>query len=242
MHLINNGHQLSVYNRTQSKAQDLIDKGAVFKSPKEIAEESDYLFLMLGYPHDVQDMVLGEESGILKHMKKGAYLIDHTTSTPNLAAKIAEAAEQFGVRSVDAPVSGGDIGARNGCLVVMCGGKEEDVAEAGKIMKHYSQQIEWMGAAGAGQHTKAANQIMISNTLFGVCEALIYGQKMGLNLNLMIKLLNKGGAASAQLEKLAPRMLRRDFEPGFYVEHFVKDLGIALGECERMGIQLPGMI
>lgn len=119
-------------------------------------------------------------------MKKGAYLIDHTTSTPNLAAKIAEAAEQFGVKSVDAPVSGGDIGARNGCLVVMCGGREEDVAEAGKIMKHYSQQIEWMGAAGAGQHTKAANQIMISNTLFGVCEALIYGQKMGLNLNIMI--------------------------------------------------------
>jgi len=102
----------------------------VFKSPKEIAEESDFLFLMLGYPHDVQDMVLGEESGILKHMKKGAYLIDHTTSTPNLAAKIAEAAEQFEVKSVDAPVSGGDIGARNGCLVVMCGGREEDVAEA----------------------------------------------------------------------------------------------------------------
>lgn len=213
----------------------------MFKSPKEIAAESDYLFLMLGYPHDVEDMVIGAENGILSHMKKGAYLIDHTTSTPNLAVRIAEAAEKQGVHSVDAPVSGGDIGAKNGCLVVMCGGSEQDVAESGKLMKHYSQQIEWMGAAGAGQHTKAANQIMISNTLFGVCEALVYGQKSGLNLDQMIKLLNKGAAGSMQLEKLAPRMLKRDFEPGFYVEHFVKDLGIALGECERMGLSLPGM-
>ena len=123
----------------------------------------------------------------------------------------------------------------------MCGGKESDVDAIRPLLSHYSQSIEWMGEAGSGQHTKAANQIMISNTLFGVCEALIYGQKAGLNLDQMIKLLNKGAAGSSQLEKLAPRILRRDFEPGFYVEHFVKDLGIALSECKKMGIQLPGM-
>ena len=130
---------------------------------------------MLGYPHDVEDMLLHPENGILQFMKHGAYLIDHTTSTPDLAQRIAEKAETYGVMSVDAPVSGGDIGARNGCLVSMCGGKKSHVDAIRPLLAHYSQSIEWMGEAGSGQHTKAANQIMISNTLFGVCEALIYG-------------------------------------------------------------------
>lgn len=199
------------------------------------------MFLMLGYPHDVENMMLHPETGILKHMKKGAYVIDHTTSSPDIAMKIAAEAAKLGVNSVDAPVSGGDVGAKNGCLVIMCGGEEAHVNDVRPFMSLYGQQIEWMGSAGAGQHTKAANQIMIANTLFGVCESLIYGHKAGLNLDQMIKLLNKGAAGSAQLEKLAPRMLKRDFDPGFYVEHFFKDLGIALSECERMGLTLPGM-
>lgn len=132
-------------------------EGAEFKTPKEIAEEADFLFLMLGYPHDVENMMLHPETGILKHMKKGAYLIDHTTSSPNLAVKIAEEAAKIGVKSVDAPVSGGDVGARNGCLVIMCGGEETHVDECRPLFAHFGQQIEWMGNAGAGQHTKAAN-------------------------------------------------------------------------------------
>lgn len=174
-------------------------------------------------------------------MKPGSFLIDHTTSTPELAARIAHHAEKIGVKSVDAPVSGGDIGAKGGCVVTMCGGAADDVDKLRFLLDMYSKEVQHMGPAGSGQHTKMANQIMISNNLFGVCEALIYGHKAGLDLNQMILLLNKGAAGSAQLEKLAPRMLRRDFEPGFYVEHFVKDLGIALQECKRMGIVLPGV-
>lgn len=196
---------------------------------------------MLGYPHDVEQMMLGE-SGILKHMKKGSFIIDHTTSTPSLAVKIAEEALKYGVKSIDAPVSGGDVGAKNGCLVVMCGGEKADLESVQGVMAHYSQQIEWMGGPGAGQHTKAANQIMVGNNLFGVCESLIYGHKAGLNLQQMITLLNKGAAGSASLEKLGPRMLRRDFDPGFYVEHFMKDLNICVSECEAMGLNLPGML
>jgi len=207
----------------------------------EIAKQADYLFIMLGYPHDVEKMVFCPENGLYKHMKKGAYLIDHTTSSPSLNVRMAEEAAKISVKVIDAPVSGGDIGAKNGKLVTMVGGEKDDVDHVRPLLDMYSAQVELMGAAGAGQHAKAANQIMIANNLFGVCEALIYGQKSGLNLDQMVQLLSKGAAGSFQLSGLAPRILARNLEPGFYVEHFVKDLGIALAECKNMGIALPGM-
>eukprot|EP00347_Sterkiella_histriomuscorum_P010210 403377178 len=240
-HLMKSGYNLSIYTRTASKADDLIQNGAQFKEPKELAQTSDVLFLMLGYPHDVEQVVLDEKNGILQHMKEGAVLIDHTTSSPGLALRIYEAAKQRGVKSIDAPVSGGDIGARNGTLVTMVGGDKEVVDQSYDILKTYSAEVQHMGDGGAGQHTKMANQIMIANTMVGTCEALIYGHKAGLDLHQMILLLNKGAAGSFSLDKLAPRMLRRDFEPGFYVEHFIKDLGIALEEARRMKLGLPGL-
>lgn len=197
---------------------------------------------MLGFPSDVETMVFGSgspESGILAHMKSGAYLIDHTTSSPGLAERIAKAAKERGVFSLDAPVSGGDVGAKAGKLVVMIGGEAAAIEQCLPLLNCFSAECKNMGEAGAGQHTKMANQIMIGSTMVGLCEALIYGHKAGLQLDQLIQLLSKGAAGSFSLEKLAPRMLRRDFEPGFYVEHFVKDLGIALDEAKRMGIAMP---
>jgi 3-hydroxyisobutyrate dehydrogenase len=173
-------------------------------------------------------------------MKAGSYLVDHTTSSPSLAIKIAELAKAQGVHSVDAPVSGGDIGARNGALVTMVGGDQESVDGVRPLLDIYSQNVQHMGAPGAGQHTKAANQIMIATTMVGLCESLLYAQKAGLDHMQMINLLSKGAAGSFSLEKLGPRMMKRDFEPGFYVEHFVKDLGICLDESKRMNISVPG--
>jgi len=240
-HLIKAGYKLAVFNRTASKADELVQAGAEYLEPAEIAKKADYLFLMLGYPIDVEKMVLDPEVGILKHMKAGAFLIDHTTSSPDLAERIAVEGNKVGVKSIDAPVSGGDIGAKAGKLVTMVGGETEAVETCRHLMDLYSQQVQLMGGPGAGQHTKCANQIMIATTMVGTCEALIYGHKAGLDLSQMIPLLSKGAAGSFTLEKLGPRMLRRDFEPGFYVEHFVKDLGIALAESKRMGLATPGL-
>ena len=185
-------------------------------------------------------MVLDDETGVLQHMKSGSTLIDHTTSSPSLAEEINTAAEARGVLCVDAPVSGGDIGAKNGKLVTMVGGTEQGVGGVRELLDIYSQEVQHMGPPGAGQHTKAANQIMIATTMVGLCESLLYAQKAGLNHEQMINLLSKGAAGSFSMEKLGPRMLRRDFDPGFYVEHFVKDLGIVLDECRRMKLSVPG--
>lgn len=173
-HLMKQGYALSVFNRTASKADELVSAGATFMQPAEIAKSSDFLFLMLGYPHDVEKMVLDNEVGILQHMRPGSYLVDHTTSSPSLAIKIAELAKSSGIHSVDAPVSGGDIGARNGALVTMVGGAEDAVSGVRPMLDIYSQEVQHMGAAGAGQHTKAANQIMIATTMVGLCESLMY--------------------------------------------------------------------
>jgi len=173
-------------------------------------------------------------------MKEGAHLIDHTTSSPGLAQRIAKSAAEKGVFSIDAPVSGGDVGAKAGKLVVMIGGDSAALERCLPLLNCYSAECKNMGEAGAGQHTKASNQIMIGSTMVGLCEALVYGHKAGLQLDQLIALLSKGAAGSFSLEKLAPRMLKRDFDPGFYVEHFVKDLGIALEESKAMGLQVPG--
>ena len=182
-HMMKHGYQMLVFNRTASKADELVAAGATFMPALEIAKQSDFLFLMLGYPHDVEKMVLQKDEGILHHMKPGSYLIDHTTSSPDLALRIALAAHELKIGSIDAPVSGGDIGAKNGQLVVMAGGTEADIEACKPLMNVYSKEIQHMGPPGAGQHTKAANQIMIASTMIGVCEALIYSHKAGLDIN-----------------------------------------------------------
>ena len=239
-HLLNAGYQLSVFNRTISKADELVKMGAKVETPQEIAKSSDAVFLMLGFPHDVEDMVLGK-NGILKHMQKGSYLIDHTTSSPNLAQEIFKKAEELKINSFDAPVSGGDVGARNGKLIVMVGGEEKHLDPAKKVMESYSAKIELFGKAGNGQHTKMVNQTIIASTIIAVCEGLIYGHKAGLDLNKVIELLSGGAAGSFSLSVYGPRILKRDFEPGFYIEHFFKDLEISLKECEKMNIDLKGL-
>jgi len=239
-HLMAKGHTLYVYTRTASKADELVAAGATFMEPVEIAKQADYIFLMLGFPQDVRDIVLKEGTGILHHMKSGATLVDHTTSSPALAVEIAELGASRGIHSVDAPVSGGDIGAKNGKLVVMVGGTEAGVASVRDLLDIYSLNVQHMGAPGAGQHTKMANQIMIATTMVGLCESLLYAQKANLDHQQMISLLKAGAAGSFSLEKLGPRMLTRDFEPGFYVEHFVKDLGIVLDESRIMNLSVPG--
>ena len=181
-HLMRHGHKMLVFNRTAGKADELVASGAKFLQPKEIAQQSDYLFMMLGYPHDVENMVLSKDHGILQHMKPGSLLIDHTTSSPDLAIKIANEAKNKNIHSVDAPVSGGDIGAKNGQLVTMVGGEAAAVDACKPLMNVYSKEIQHMGQPGAGQHTKAANQIMIATTMIGTCEALLYAHKAGLDV------------------------------------------------------------
>ena len=219
--------------------------GATWESAENVAKEADYLLLMLGFPDDVEKTVLGNpdkegDKGLLHYMKPGAYLIDHTTSSPELARRIAKQAGEKGIFSLDAPVSGGDVGAVAGNLVVMIGGEDKAIEHCTPIMECYSAKCQGMGAPTAGQHTKAVNQIMIASTMIGLCESLIYGYRAGLQLEVLIELLSGGAARSFSLEKLGPRMIRRNFDPGFYVEHFVKDLGIALEEAKRMDLQLPG--
>jgi 3-hydroxyisobutyrate dehydrogenase len=240
-HLLNAGYKLSVYNRTLSKTDELVQLGAVVQTPEEMAKNCDAVFLMLGYPHDVEKMLLDEKEGILKHIPKGRYLIDHTTSSPDLADKIFKAAKEKGVHSYDAPVSGGDIGAKNGKLVVMIGGEKEPLDPVLKVMQNYSAKMSLMGAAGAGQHTKMTNQTFIAGAIIGVCEGLLYAYKAGLDCNAVIDLLSEGAAGSFSLKVYGPRIMNRDFEPGFFVEHFFKDLGIALSESKRMGLELKGL-
>lgn len=240
-HLMNAGYSVMVSNRTMSKAQGLIDLGAKPSDPVSIAKEVDFLFLMLGYPHDVSEMTISSDNGILKHMKKGAYLIDHTTSSPSLAKSIYDQAKSFGVYSYDAPVTGGDVGAKEGRLVTFVGGDKENYDKLEPLLKVYSKVVELLGEAGVGQHTKATNQIMIASKIIGVCEGLIYAHKAGLDVKKTIELLSQGAASSTQLIGYGPRILKRDFEPGFYAEHFFKDMGIAIEECKRMDLKLKGL-
>lgn len=240
-HLIDKGYQAVIYTRTKDKAKDLLDKGARWAaSPKEVAQQADVIFAIVGFPSDVREVFLGAE-GALAGSKEGNILVDMTTSEPSLAKEIFEQAKSKGVGSVDAPVSGGDVGARNAALSIMIGG-EPDVVEAvmpcfevmGKTIKH-------QGPAGAGQHTKMVNQILISTMMIGVCEALIYAYKAGLDPTKVIESVGSGAAGSWSINTLGPRIIKRDFEPGFYVEHFIKDMGIALREAKQMGLSLPGL-
>ncbi|MFO0911242.1 MAG: NAD(P)-dependent oxidoreductase [Isosphaeraceae bacterium] len=240
-HLLSAGYQATVYNRTASRAQSLVDRGATLAgSPKEVAEASDVVFSIVGYPSDVREVTLGEE-GTLAGSRPGLVLVDMTTSEPSLAREIDEAARAKGVHSVDAPVSGGDIGAREARLSIMVGG-EAAVSDALKpLFETMGKTIVHQGPAGAGQHTKMVNQILIATNMIGVCEALLYGFKAGLDLTTVLQSVGSGAAGSWSLNNLGPRMIAGNFEPGFYVEHFLKDMGIALAEARRMRLSLPGL-
>lgn len=240
-HCLTKGYTATVYNRTREKAQPLLDLGATFAdTPQAVAEQSDVVFAIVGFPKDVREVFLGRE-GALAGSKSGNVLVDMTTSEPSLAREIHDAAKAKGVYSVDAPVSGGDIGAKNAALSIMIGGEAEAVDAVRPLFECLGKTIIHQGLAGAGQHTKMVNQILISSTMIAVCEALLYGYKCGLDLETVFKSVSVGAAGSKALEVLGPRMMKRDFEPGFYVEHFLKDMGIALAEAEKMNLSLPGL-
>jgi 3-hydroxyisobutyrate dehydrogenase len=240
-HAMNKGFKATVYNRSKDKAQPLLDAGGAFAaSPKEVAAKSDVVFAIVGYPKDVREVFLGPD-GALAGAKAGTILVDMTTSEPALAREIYDAAKAKGVHAVDAPVSGGDVGAKNAALSIMIGGDKEVIDAISPLFEAMGKTIIHQGAAGAGQHTKMVNQILISGTMIAVCEALLYGHKAGLSMETVLKSVSVGAAGSKALEVLGPRILKGDFEPGFYVEHFIKDMGIALQEAERMNIALPGL-
>jgi 3-hydroxyisobutyrate dehydrogenase len=239
-HLIDAGHDLDVYNRTRARASAVIEKGARWRdSPADVATEADVVFLMLGYPIDVRETVLGE-GGVLEALKPGSLLIDMTTSEPALAVEIHEAAVAKGVEALDAPVSGGDVGARNATLVIMVGGTAEAFERAEPLLSVLGQSVSLLGDAGAGQHAKMVNQIAIASGMIGLCEALLYAHRAGLDLEQTIATIQEGAAGSWSLSNYGPRILRGDMEPGFRIDHFVKDLGIALSEARRMKLSLPG--
>lgn len=239
-HLINAGHSLMVFNKPAARADGLIAKGARFAPINEIALSCSTIVTMLGYPRDVSEVVMSP-GGLLSIMKPGSLLVDHTTSSPHLAREIFAAAKAKGIDALDAPVSGGDVGAKNASLALMVGGAKEAFDRASLFMKHYGQNLRHMGDAGYGQHTKLANQIILAGNMIGMVEGIIYSYKAGLNVETIIELLNTGAAGSTVLKIFGPRMLQRDFEPGFHVDHFIKDMGIALDECRRMKIALPGL-
>jgi 3-hydroxyisobutyrate dehydrogenase len=241
LHLIKKGYKTVVYNRTKRKAKSLIDQGAQWvKTPKEVAANSDVIFTIVGFPDDVRQVYFGGD-GIIEGIQKGNLVVDLTTTEPTLAEEIYQAAKLKGASSVDAPVSGGDIGAQAGTLSIMVGGEKKDVDSVMPLFKLMGKNIVHQGGPGNGQHTKMCNQIMAASLMIGVCETLLYGHKAGLDLNTMLKSVGNGAAASWMLTNLAPRMVKRDFRPGFYVEHFIKDMGIALDEAKKMNLSLPGL-
>lgn len=242
--LMNAGFSATVFTRTQSKAKELVDSGAVWvESPGDVARQSDVIFTIVGFPQDVRDVILGtpNREGVLDGCDPGAVVVDMTTSKPSLAAEISKVAAETDVHSIDAPVSGGDVGAQNGTLSIMIGGPKAIVDALGPCWAAMGSTIVHQGPAGAGQHCKMVNQTLIATGMIGVCEALLYAWKSGLDLQTVLKSVSSGAAGSWSLSNLAPRIIDNNFEPGFYVEHFIKDMGIALEEANRMGLSLPGL-
>jgi 3-hydroxyisobutyrate dehydrogenase len=240
-HLMSKGFSVTIYNRSRGRAEALLAKGARWAdSPKAVAEASDVIFTIVGYPADVREVVLGA-NGTLAGSKPGNILADMTTSEPALAQEIAAEAKKRGVYSVDAPVSGGDIGAREARLSIMIGGDTQAVEALGPCWEAMGKTIVHQGPPGAGQHTKMVNQVLIATGMIGVCEALLYGYRAGLDLKVVLQSVSSGAAGSWSLSNLAPRIIDNNFDPGFFVEHFIKDMGIALAEARRMNLSLPGL-
>ena len=232
---------MTVYSRTPSKAAELLEAGAAWaETPKAVAARSDIVFSIVGFPSDVREVILGE-NGAVHGAKAGSVLVDMTTSQPSLAEEIDAVAREQRLHSIDAPVSGGDIGAREARLSIMIGGEKEVVEALTPCWEAMGKTIVYQGRAGAGQHTKMVNQTLIATNMIGVCEALLYGFKAGLDLETVMKSVCSGAAGSWSLSNLGPRIINNDFDPGFFVEHFIKDMGIALDESKRLGISLPGL-
>ena len=240
-HVMSAGYEATVYNRTRARAKPLLDRGAKeASSPREVAESSDVIFSIVGYPSDVRDVTLGLD-GTIAGAGPGTVLVDMTTSEPALAREIDAAARARGLHAVDAPVSGGDVGAREAQLSIMVGGEPDVVAALQPLFETMGKTIVHQGPAGAGQHTKMVNQILIATNMIGVCEALLYGSRAGLDLTMVLQSVGSGAAGSWTLNNLGPRVIAGNFEPGFYVEHFLKDMAIALAEARRMKLALPGL-
>ncbi len=240
-HLLRAGYSILLHNRTKVKATDLLTLGAKWcTTPREVATQSDIIFSIVGFPQDVEEVYFGKD-GVLAGARVGTVVVDMTTSEPALAQKIHTEAKKIGVFALDAPVSGGDVGARNATLAIMVGGDKNAFETVLPLFKKMGENIAFMGPAGAGQHTKMSNQIAIASNMVGVVEALLYAQKAGLELNALIDLIGKGAAASWSLNNLGRRIVQKNFDPGFYIKHFVKDMGIALQEAKRMNLSLPGL-
>lgn len=240
-HLLEAGYEVLVYTRTKTKAEDLLEKGALWiKTPGELANKVDILISMVGYPKDVEELYLGE-NGFLENLAVGTVAIDMTTSSPALAKKMAEFGREKGIGVLDAPVSGGDIGAKNGTLAIMVGGSEDVFLKVKPIFDILGSSVILQGDAGAGQHTKMVNQIAIASNMIGVTEAIIYAEAAGLNPSSVLDSISGGAAGSWSLANLIPRVLKDDFSPGFFIKHFIKDMGIAISEAKQMGLELPGL-
>ncbi len=241
LNLLAAGYEVAVYNRTRSKAAELEKQGATWcATAAEAASGAEAVFTIVGYPHDVKEVYFGEQ-GIFEGCDAGVTLVDMTTSEPSLAQRIAEEATNRGVSALDAPVSGGDVGARNGTLAIMVGGDEASFEKVRPAFEVLGENVRLMGPAGAGQHTKMSNQTLVAGTMIGVVESLLYAYRAGLDLESVIAVIGKGAASSFLINNLGPRIAAGDYEPGFYIEHFVKDMGIALSEAERMNLSMPGL-
>ncbi|MFP7170097.1 NAD(P)-dependent oxidoreductase [Terribacillus sp. 7520-G] len=239
--LMQAGFELAVYTRTKAKAEELIDAGAVWHdTPASLAASVDAIITMVGYPSDVQEVYFGE-NGILQHAKPGTYVIDMTTSKPALAEEIHAAAKDKGLFALDAPVSGGDVGAKNGKLAIMVGGDEDAFQAALPLFEAMGENIILQGPAGSGQHTKLINQVTIASNMVGVCEAIAYAEYAGMDPSKVLQSITTGAAGSFSLSNLAPRMIRGDYDPGFYVKHFIKDMKLALEAAREMGLMTPGL-
>lgn len=239
--LLRSGYRVHVYSRTKSKAEDLLNEGATWHdSPGELVTQCNVLISMVGYPKDVEEIYLGSD-GIIQTANAGTIFIDMTTSSPNLSKQIEAEAKKQGCYSLDAPVSGGDIGARSGTLSIMVGGDSEVFEKVEPIFSALGTNVVHQGPAGAGQHTKICNQIAIASTMMGVCESIKYAERSGLDPNTVLKSIESGSAGSWSLSNLGPRIISENFEPGFYVKHFIKDMGIAIQSAEEMGLKLYGL-
>jgi 3-hydroxyisobutyrate dehydrogenase len=240
-HLVDAGYPVSVTTRTESKAAGALAKGARWRaSPKEVASVSDVVFTMVGFPADVREVILGPD-GVLEGLGQGGLVADMTTSSPALAVEIHGEAKKRGVFALDAPVSGGDVGARSATLSIMVGGDEEAFEAALPFFSLMGKSVTRMGGAGSGQHTKMVNQIHIASTMVGAVECLLYAYRAGLDLEQVIRAIGSGAAGSWTINNLGPRIVKRNFDPGFFIEHFLKDMGIALEEAKRMNLCLPGL-
>jgi len=240
-HLLAAGHDLVVYNRTKSKAQELLDAGARWSdTPQGATSGRDVVFTIVGFPADVEEVYFGSD-GVFASASDGVILVDMTTSRPDLAVRIAETAAAKGLSALDAPVSGGDVGAREARLSIMVGGPEKAFATVKPLFELMGRNIVLQGPAGSGQHTKMCNQIAIASGMLGVCESMAYAKASGLDPEVVLKSIESGAAGSWSLSNLAPRMIADNFAPGFYVKHFIKDLSIALESAEALGLETPGL-